>query len=103
MKLFKLGLLLSCTLSLSGQEVFQCKDFNRSFPDTESQPKSLQNFHPNPLTQNFDLKYQRLELSVDPSVNYIKGTVTSYFLALEDELDMLRFVLADNIQIKEVN
>lgn len=103
MKLIKLGLLLICTLSLSGQEVFHCKDFIQSFPDTESQPKSIQNFHPNPLTQNFDLKYQRLELSVDPSVSYIKGTVTSYFLALEDELDIIHFDLADNMQIKEVN
>lgn len=57
---------------------------------------------PNPLTKNFDLKYHRLELTVDPSVSFIKGTVTSYFVVLENDLDAIHFDLADNMVIKSI-
>ena len=40
-------------------------------------------FNTNLNTLNYDLKYQRMELSLDPAINFIQGSVTSHFLAKE--------------------
>lgn len=33
----------------------------------------------NPNTLNYDLQYQRMDVSIDPTINYISGSVTSHF------------------------
>ena len=35
--------------------------------------------HLNNVGNNYDLNYHRLDLTLDPAVNYIKGSITSYF------------------------
>ena len=53
----------------------------------EAEAKSAyQNMHfsPNTNTGNYDLKYHRLELTLDPNVAFISGDVTSHFVAKED-------------------
>lgn len=52
-------------------------------------------------TNNYDLKYHRLELNVDPSVAFISGTVTSHFEAKED-MNTITFELVDNMTVSEV-
>ncbi|HPF10908.1 MAG TPA: M1 family aminopeptidase [Flavobacteriaceae bacterium] len=52
-------------------------------------------------TGNYDLKYHRLELTVDPSVAFIAGDITSYFEAKED-LDQVTFELANNMVVSQV-
>ncbi len=52
-------------------------------------------------TGNYDLKYHRLELTVDPSVEFISGDVTSYFEAKEN-LDEITFELSDNMTVSQV-
>lgn len=37
-------------------------------------------YNVNPNTLNYDLKYQRLELDLDPAVYYVSGKVTSHFV-----------------------
>lgn len=49
-------------------------------------------------TRGFDLRYHRLELSVDPAVRAITGTVTHYFTALTD-IDSLVFDLDDTLAV----
>jgi aminopeptidase N len=39
-------------------------------------------FEPSGVGQNFDVKYHRFELKIDPSVNRISGAVTTYFKAI---------------------
>ncbi|WP_405370285.1 M1 family aminopeptidase [Nonlabens sp. Asnod2-A12] len=55
----------------------------------------------NGLTANYDLKYVRLELDVDPDVAVISGTVTSHFTAVGD-MDQVVFDLASNMVVSQV-
>ena len=52
-------------------------------------------------TINYDLKYHKLDLNLDPEEAFISGTITSHFLALED-LDQITFDLSDNMQVESV-
>lgn len=56
----------------------------------------------NQNTQNYDLKYHRLEWSVDPKKKYISGDITSYFVAL-DNLTTVVFEVSDNLEITGVS
>lgn len=59
-------------------------------------------FKANPNTTNYDLKYHRLEWTVDPTKAEINGEVTSYFVAKED-LNKITFDLADNMAVTKVS
>ena len=52
-------------------------------------------------TNNYDLKYHRLELNVDPTQTFISGEVTSYFEAKED-MSTIVFELVNNMSVSEV-
>ncbi|MEO9952421.1 M1 family aminopeptidase [Nonlabens sp.] len=52
-------------------------------------------------TANYDLKYVRLDLDVDPDVAIISGTVTSHFTAVSD-IDQVIFDLASNMVVSQV-
>ncbi|MEO8769778.1 MAG: M1 family aminopeptidase [Ferruginibacter sp.] len=51
---------------------------------------------------NFDVKYYRCEWEVDPAINYIKGTVTVYFLATSTAssvtLDLTSSLTTDSVK-----
>jgi aminopeptidase N len=53
------------------------------------------------LTNNYDLKYHRFYWVIDPAVNYIEGSVTSYFVA-EEDMDEIYFDLASGFTIDSV-
>ena len=59
------------------------------------------NFRRNPNTENYDLKYHRLEWTVDPAVESISGTVTSYFVAKSD-MNTITFDLQSNMNVTQV-
>lgn len=52
-------------------------------------------------TNNYDLKYHRLEFTVDPAVAFISGKVTSYFEAKEN-MNQITFELVNNMTVSEV-
>ncbi|MBL7962702.1 MAG: peptidase M1 [Flavobacteriales bacterium] len=52
-------------------------------------------------TRGFDVKYHRLEWTVDPAVRAIAGTVTTWFLAVND-LDALILDLSDTLTVDQV-
>ncbi|WDT68119.1 M1 family aminopeptidase [Cloacibacterium sp. TD35] len=57
----------------------------------------------NPNTLNYDLRYQRLELSLDPSATgKITGTVTSHFVP-NQKISSIYFDLNDALTVSEVN
>ncbi len=58
-------------------------------------------YRANQNTQNYDLKYHRLEWSVDPAKSSISGIVTSYFVA-KDNLNRVVFEVASNLEVTEV-
>jgi len=59
-------------------------------------------FKANPNTANYDLKYHRLEWTVDPSEDKIEGQVTSFFIA-DENLNSIVFDLADNMIVSKVS
>lgn len=58
-------------------------------------------FKTNANTGNYDVKYHRLALQVNPSVAQISGAVTSYFEA-KSPLTEITFDLASNMTVSEV-
>jgi aminopeptidase N len=52
-------------------------------------------------TGDYDLKYHRLEFTVDPAQAFISGDVTSYFVAKEN-LNTVTFELVDNMTVSQV-
>ncbi len=56
----------------------------------------------NPLSNDYDLKYHRLEWSVDPKALYISGKITSYFTSLKDNFSVLNFDASSALVIDSV-
>lgn len=90
--------------SLIGFTVF-AQDYNATINNIrESEAKSalgkmMQQANLN--TGNYDLKYNRLELEIDPSVAFISGDVTTYFKAKSNMNDII-FDLASNMIVTQV-
>ena len=59
------------------------------------------NFVRNTNTGNYDLKYHRLELDIDPNVAFISGDVTSYFEAKEN-INQITFELSQALTVSQV-
>ncbi len=55
----------------------------------------------NPNTLNYDLQYVRLELDLDPTQQYVSGTVTSHFKMLANSGNIY-FDLANNLTVSQV-
>jgi aminopeptidase N len=79
-----------------------CKDLSHIVEMERKGKDQLVNFKTNEATQNYDLKYHRMEWMVNPAVNYISGEITSYFVPTEDEFQQINFDFADNMTIVEV-
>lgn len=59
-------------------------------------------FRSSPFTQNYDLKYHRLEWTIDPAEYYIAGTVTTYFVPTENDFNEISFDLSTELEVDEV-
>ena len=94
-----LGLFCLVSINLFSQ------DFNETLEDVriaEAKSALSQIMHrANLNTGNYDLKYHRLELDLDPSVAFISGAVTTYFEAKEDLSD-ITFDLSSNMIVSQV-
>ncbi|MCI5080734.1 MAG: hypothetical protein MRY78_03530, partial [Saprospiraceae bacterium] len=74
-----------------------CKDLSDIIEMEQGHNSKIIGFRTNELTQNYDLKYHRLEWEVDPAVNYITGQVTSYWVPTSNNFDQINFDFADNM------
>ncbi len=97
----KLVLLLIFLFSI----VITAQDYKKDFEnlvssETKSAQKKIMGTK-NMNTGNYDVKYHRLDLQVDPNVAFIEGDITSYFVAKEN-LDEVTFELSDNMVVSEV-
>jgi len=83
--------------------------FSQDYDETldairESEAKSALNHmmqRSNLNTGNYDLKYHRLALDVDPGVAFISGEITSYFEAKSD-MSTITFDLTSNMIVSQV-
>lgn len=51
---------------------------------------------------NYDLRYHRLEWTVDPALCYIKGAVTSYFVTVMPSVNTVNFELISGLTVDSV-
>ncbi|MBS1550127.1 MAG: T9SS type A sorting domain-containing protein [Bacteroidetes bacterium] len=58
----------------------QIEDYGLPYREGKSHFQKMTTYNNNPNTTQYDLKYQRLEATLDPAVNFISGSVTSHFL-----------------------
>ena len=54
------------------------------------------------IGKEYDLKYHRFEWFIDPSVLYIKGSVTSYFVSTQANINQIQFELAFQMTVDSV-
>lgn len=52
--------------------------------------------------ENINITYHRLEWEIDPNVQYIKGAVTTYFKAKQDNLSQVSFELDQNLSVDSI-
>lgn len=58
-------------------------------------------YNVNPNTLNYDLKYQRLGLDLDPAQHFVSGTVTSHFVPNQN-ISSIYFDLSNVLSVSEV-
>ncbi len=85
----------------SGDEHFH-KDLHEIADAERRNHTNLINFRSSPFTDNYDLKYHRLEWTIDPAVLYISGAVTSYFEAKTVGFQEVNFDLVKELTVSEV-
>ncbi len=99
MRPFLIFICMIISAGSSGQEKFDDGDI------AEAEMKAAMKrmlFRSNTNTGNYDLRYHRLEFTLDPAVNFISGDVTSYYVAGED-MTQLVFDLDDNLTVSQVS
>ena len=79
-----------------------CKDLSGLVAAEQHQFRQQAMFRANPRTSGYDVRYHRMEWSVDPAENYIAGKVTTYFVPTQEGLDTINFDLEDNMLINAV-
>ncbi|WP_343642301.1 M1 family aminopeptidase [Chryseobacterium sp.] len=67
----------------------------------ERSSKKMTTFNINPHTLNYDLKYQRMDVEIDPAVQYINGSVTSHFKT-NQSMKSIYFDLSDSLTVSQV-
>lgn len=63
--------------------------------------RSIMDASVNPNTLNYDLQYVRLELDLDPTKQFVSGTMTSHFKMLQNSSNIY-FDLANNLTVSTV-
>lgn len=92
-------LAIFCVAVLSAQQPFTISE---SIVEAETKSASqLLNYRANLNTGNYDVKYHRLYLNVDPGQVGMSGSVTTYFEAKSD-LNEVVFDLSDNMTVSSV-
>ncbi|WP_225035844.1 M1 family aminopeptidase [Winogradskyella sp. SM1960] len=88
-----------CAVQLHAQDYSETLNAIRN-SEAETALRQMMN-NQNANTGNYDVKYHRLELNVDPSIVEISGDITTYFEAKEDMTE-ITFDLADNMTVSQV-
>ena len=80
-----------------------CKHHLQDLIVWESQAAERQfRFSANPLTQDYDLHYHRLEWQVDPAERYIEGTVTAYFSPQVEDFQQIHFDFSTLMSVVDI-
>ena len=94
-------ILISSSL-IRAQTIIECKDLEHIVECEAMHHEKISGLRTNVLTENYDLRYHRLEWTIDPAVNFIEGRVTSYFVPSSDDFTQINFDFADNMTVIKV-
>ncbi len=98
----KLYSLLICFLWLSIFSQYNGEAEMKNFINSEAERYSkMVDYNINPNTLNYDLRYQRLELEIDPNQVFVSGKVVSYFIP-NQEISSIYFDLTHTLTVSEV-
>ncbi len=98
-----LAFLLGMGAPLFGQQdEAGCKDHDALVRMEQQAQEAILQFRASPYTDNYDLKYQRMEWEIDPAVRYIAGTVTSYFIPTKADFLEIQFDFAKELQVEAI-
>ncbi|MEO0042562.1 MAG: hypothetical protein RL329_2010 [Bacteroidota bacterium] len=101
-KKIMMGMGLFWAVALSAQTPTDLHLTLQSIANGEKKAHSgLENFAPTGAGANYDVKYHRFYWEVNPAIRYIKGSVTTYFKALEN-MDKMSFDLDNVLQIDSI-
>ena len=95
---YTLALILSFVQIFSQNEEAERKSMIKS--ETERYAKMI-NYNVNPNTLNYDLKYQRMDLELDPAQSFVSGTVTSHFVPNQN-ISSIYFDFSNVLTVSEV-
>jgi len=98
-KLYVLGLALMCVQVFSQRN--EEADRKSMIKNELSHYSKMINYNVNPNTLNYDLRYQRLELALDPAQQFVNGTVTNHFIPTEN-ISSIYFDLSNGLAVSEV-
>ncbi|MCB0600274.1 MAG: T9SS type A sorting domain-containing protein [Saprospiraceae bacterium] len=76
-------------------------DLQHAEMKSASRQQLIQTLETRETGSNFDIHYERMDWAIDPAVNFIQGTVTTYFTAL-DALDRLDFDFNSGLTIDSI-
>jgi len=79
-----------------------CKDLSAIIESERSSHLSRTTFKANPLTGDYDLVYHRLYWEVDPAINFISGTISSYFKPNQSDFDQINFDFSGDLDVLTV-
>lgn len=98
-----LGIFFLFLAPLIAQSDLVDKDLDRLILMEQGRSSSKISFRNNPLMQDYDLKYHRLEWQLDPEQVYIDGQITSYFVVQGNDFQQIHFDLRDNMRITRIS
>lgn len=103
MKISLITLLSVLTIVVNAQTLsFNPNDIN-AIAEAESKAYAASLLSPEVApSENYDVKYHRLELKINPSVRYITGKVTTYFQTLEANFSTIHFDLNEPLRVDSV-
>ncbi len=79
-----------------------CKDLSSIIETERNTHLSRTTFKANPLTGDYDMIYHRLYWEVDPAINFISGTINSYFKPTQSDFDQINFDFSGNLDVHVV-
>ena len=93
-----------CIISLLGITAFAQQaqsDFNNMVEAEMKAAYNIANFTANQNTANYDVSHQTLEFEADPAEQYISGSITTTFTALEN-MGSITFDMSNNLNVSSV-
>ncbi len=79
-----------------------CKDHDELAEREMLSNMGVHAFRANPLTENYDVKYHRMNWDIDPAVLFISGSITTYFIPVVTGFTDINFDLSNSLAVDSV-